>query len=96
MKTKNLFTHLTLILISMVFVIVLYSVISEIVVLKTIKQKLVLDFIYELLVTATFILSVLLLDFYVAFIAFGAVVIIYLVLNYKKIAQIFNTSKKGN
>lgn len=91
-----LYVDLTLILISMVFVIVLYSVISEIVVLKTIKQKLVLDFIYELLVTASFILSVLLLDFYVAFIAFGAVVIIYLVLNYKKIAQIFNTSKKGN
>ncbi len=86
--------NLQMVLVSAVIVIMLNSIVSELVVLKTIKQKIVLDFILEILITAIFVVSVILLDFYWAFFAFTLAFIVYLLVNVKNLKQTFLALKK--
>lgn len=77
--------NLDALLISIVAVIAFNSVISEIIVLKIIKVRIVADFIIELLMVAGFILFVRFLDFWWGCLAYFVLYLIYCALNYKTI-----------
>ena len=78
----------------MVLVIMFNSVVSELIVLKIINKKIVLDFILEILLTAIFITSVLVLDFWWALLTYGVALIVYFIINVKKLRELFISLKK--
>ncbi len=90
------YQNLILILISMVVVIVFNSIVSELIVLKLIGKRIVLDFVLEVTLTAIFITTVLTLDFWWALIAYSVSLLIYFIINVKKTKKIFETLKKRN
>lgn len=79
------FNSLKAILVCIVITVMLNSVLSEIMVLRTIKVKIVKDFIIELLMVAGFILAVQFLDFWWSCLAYGIMLAVYCVINYKSI-----------
>ena len=80
---------LDFVLYAVVLVIVLRSIASEIVVMKIIRKNFTFDFIVELLMTVSFILIVKFLSLWWACLAYTGVLVIYSILNRKKIAAIF-------
>lgn len=80
-----LFNSLTALLVSIVLTIMLNSVISEIFVLKTIKVKIVKDFIVEAIMTVAFIIAVYYFSLWWAALAYFCVFIIYCILNKRKL-----------
>ena len=89
-----LLNNLNYVLYSLVFVIMLNSVVSEIIVTKIINKNIVLDFIIELVMTIIFILSVQFLSRWWACLAYGCALIAYFCINYKKVASMFRDIKR--
>lgn len=87
------FNSLDFVLYSVVLVIMLRSIVSEIAVMKIIKKNFIFDFIVELLMTLAFILLVQFLSLWWACLAYACILIIYSVLYRKKIAAIFSQFK---
>ncbi len=83
------FGNLTALLICIVAVIMLNSMLSEIVVLRVIKRKIVFPFIWEALMTVGFILVVALLPRWWACLAYGGLYLVYAAINYKTIVGFF-------
>lgn len=88
------FNNMTALLVSVVFVIMLNSVLSEIFVLKTIKVKIITEFILEAVMTVAFILCASLLSRWIGFAAYAGVFVIYCLINYKSIVALFKGFKK--
>lgn len=82
------FGNLTALLASVVFVIVLNSVLSEICVLKTIRVRIVGEFIIETVMTVGFILCASLLDRWIGFGVYCALFAVYCAINHKSIAAL--------
>ncbi len=79
------FNNLTALLISIVAVIMFNSMFSEIVVLHIIKKRIVIQFIWEALMTVGFILVVALLSRWWACLAYGVLFLAYAAVNYKTV-----------
>lgn len=80
------FDNLTALLCCVVGVIMLNSILSEIVVMRVIRVKIVLDFFYEAALTVGFILVASLLSLWWGFLAYLGLYIVYCLLNRKAIA----------
>ncbi len=89
-----LLNNLNFVLYSLVFVIMLNSVASEIIVTKIINRSIVLDFIIELVMTIIFILSVQFLSRWWACLVYGCALIAYFCINYKKVIFMLRDIKK--
>lgn len=85
------FDNLTALLCCIVFTIMFNSVLSEILVMRTIHIKIVKDFIIEAVMTVGFILCASLLDLWVGFGVYFALFAIYGAINYKSVAALFGT-----
>ncbi|MDE7167424.1 MAG: hypothetical protein K2O28_01085 [Clostridia bacterium] len=72
-----------------VFVIMLNSVLSEICVLKTIKVKIIKEFIIEAVMTVAFILCASLLKRWIGFGVYCVIFAVYCAINYKSIISLF-------
>ncbi len=83
------FDNMTALLASVVFVIMLNSVLSEICVLKTIHVKIIKEFIIEAVMTVAFILCASLLSRWIGFGVYCGIFAVYCVINYKSIAALF-------
>ena len=81
--------HLNAMLVSVVLVIMLNSVLSETVVMRTIKVRIVKEFFYEAALTAGFILIAHYLDLLWGFLAYLGLFLIYCVLNFRTIGALF-------
>lgn len=82
--------NLTAVLISIIAVIMINAIASEIIVLKIIKQRIIFDFIIEILLTVIFIVSVSVFDFWIAFTVYAVSYVIYLIINYKSIKTLLS------
>lgn len=80
------FNNLTALLGCVVFVIMLNSVLSEILVMKTIRIKIIKDFIIEGVLTVGFILCATLLSLWIGCAVYVGLFAIYAAINYKSIA----------
>lgn len=85
------FGNLTAMLVSIVCVIVFNSVLSEIMVLRIIKVKIIKDFIIELVMAVGFILAVQLLEFWWGCLAYGILYLCYCAVKHKAIASLAKT-----
>lgn len=65
------------------------SIISEIYIFKIIKKHVVLDHIYEIISTVIFIICAFYMDLWIGFIFYVIFLIIYLIVNFKKIFKNF-------
>ncbi|MDE7379632.1 MAG: hypothetical protein K2N14_01145 [Clostridia bacterium] len=74
-----------------VFVIMFNSVLSEIFVMKTIKIRIVKEFIMEAVMMVGFILCATLLDLWIGCAVYAGLFAIYALINYKSIAAIFKS-----
>ena len=74
-----------------VFVIMFNSVLSEILVMRTIKIKIVKEFIIEAVMIVGFILCATLLDLWIGCAVYAALFVIYALINYKSIVAIFKS-----
>ena len=83
------FNNLTPLLGCVVFVIMLNSVLSEILVMKTIHIKIIKDFIIEGVLTIGFILCATLLNLWIGCAVYVGLFAIYAAINYKSIAGLF-------
>lgn len=83
------FDHLTALLVCTVAVVMFNSVLSEIVVMRIIKVRIVKDFIFEALLTVGFILVASLLDLWWGCLAYFVLFAVYCLLNYKAIFNLF-------
>lgn len=83
------FNNITALLLSVVLVIMLNSILSEICVLRIIKVRIIGDFILETCMTVAFILCASLLSLWIGCAVYCGVFAIYCALNYKSIAYIF-------
>lgn len=81
--------NMTVLLVSVVFVIMLRSVISEIIVMKTIKIKIVADFIIEIVMTVVFIVFAKLLPLWIGCGAYTAALLVYFAIKHKTIKNFF-------
>lgn len=84
------FNNLTALLCCVVGVIMFNSVISEIFVLKTIKVKIIKEFVFEAVMTVGFILCTCLLSLWIGMAVYSGLFLLYCALNYKSIKAIFN------
>ncbi len=84
------FNNLTALLCCVVGVIMFNSVLSEIFVLKTIKVKIVKEFIIETIMTVGFILCASLLSLWIGMAVYSGLFLLYCALNYKSIKAMFN------
>ncbi|MDE7390469.1 MAG: hypothetical protein K2M82_05975, partial [Lachnospiraceae bacterium] len=84
-----LLNNLYLVLISVVVVVMLNSVVSEIIVAKIIRVRLWLDFILELMMTVGFIICASLLSLWIGLAVYSGIFVIYCAINYKSIRVIF-------
>lgn len=91
-----LFDSLTALLISVVAIIMLNSIVSEIFVSRIIKKNLVKDFIIESVMTVGFIVIVKLLDLKYGCIAYACVFLLYCAVNYKYLVSLFKKLFKRN
>lgn len=87
------FNSLTAVLVCTVGAIMLNSVLSEIVVMKTIKANFIGDFIVEFIMTAAFIVIANTLPLWWACGAYALALLAYLVYNGKRLTPIFNRVK---
>ncbi len=78
---------------SIVFVIMLNSVASEVMVFKIIGQKVIKEFIVEAIMCAGFIMCATMLSLWIGLAAYAALYIIYLALNYKSLKSVFDRIK---
>lgn len=85
------FINMTALLACVVFVIVLNSVLSEIFVLKTIKVKIIKEFIIEAAMTVAFILCASLLSRWIGFAVYVGIFAIYCLINYKSLVALFKS-----
>ena len=83
------FENISALLASVVFVIMLNSILSEICVLKIIKVKIIKDFIIETIMTVSFILCASLLSLWVGCAVYCGVFVLYGAISYKSIVAIF-------
>lgn len=92
------FNNMIALLVSVVFVIMLNSVLSEIFVLKTIRLKIVLPFIFEGVMTVAFILCASLLSRWIGCAVYCGIFAVYCIVNYKSIAALIRkfVKKKEN
>ncbi len=93
-----LFENLTALLICVVLVIMLRSVASEVIVMRLIGDRFVLDFITEGIMTVAFIVSASVFDLFWGFCIYAAALVAYLVYNRKTIRRFFTairTKLKG-
>lgn len=92
------FDHLIALLVCVVFVMMLNSVLSEIVVMRVIRVRIVKEFIYEAVLTVGFILIASYLDLLWGFLAYLGLYLVYCACNFKTIAalckKIFRRGKK--
>lgn len=79
------FNNLYALLGCVVFVITLNSVLSEIFVLRTIHVKIVKEFIIEAVMTVGFILCASLLNLWIGCAAYGGMLLVYAIINYKSV-----------
>jgi len=84
-----LLKDLYILLISMVGVIMFRSIVSEIAVMKTIRIKIVTDFILEFIITTIFILSAICFDRLTGFIIYFCVLVFYFILKRNSIIKLF-------
>lgn len=84
--------NLMFVLYSLVAVIMLYSVASEIAVMKLIGKNIVKDFIIEFIMTALFIIAVGFLERWWACLAYAVALAVYAVIYRKSIAALFRTA----
>ena len=91
-----LFDSLTALLISVVAIIMLNSIVSEIFVSRIIKKNLVKDFIIESVMTVGFIVIVKLLDLKYGCIAYACAFLLYCAVNYKYLVSLFKKLFKRN
>lgn len=93
-----LFENLTALLICVVLVIMLRSVASEVIVMRLIGDRFILDFITEGIMTVAFIVSASAFDLFWGFCIYAAALVAYLVYNRKTIRRFFTairTKLKG-
>ena len=90
------FDNVTALIVSVVFVIMLNSVLAEIAVSRILHICLVREFIMEAAMTAAFILCVRLLPRWWACLAYFCVLAIYLCMHYKSISAIFKRKREDN
>lgn len=90
------FNNITAILASVVFVIMLNSILSEVCVLKIIKVKIIKDFIIETLMTVSFILCASLLSLWIGCAVYCSIFAVYCAINYKSIVVIFKKFFRKN
>lgn len=83
------FDHLVALLVCTVVVLMFNSVVSEIVVMRVIKVRIVKDFILEALLTVGFVLVASLLERWWGCLAYFILFAAYCLLNYKAIAKLF-------
>ena len=83
------FDHLTALLVCTVAVVMFNSVLSEIVVMRIIKVRIVKDFIFEALLTVGFILVASLLALWWGCLAYFVLFAVYCLLNYTAIFNLF-------
>ena len=85
--------NLTALLISIVIVIMLRSIVSEILVMRIIKNKMYKDFIIEAIMTGLFILCTKSFSLLVGFIIYSVLLLLYLFYYKKSILNIFSKIK---
>lgn len=95
------FNHLELLLYSVVFIIMVRSIASEIAVSMLIHQKFYKEFAMELLMTVGFIISVQLFRLWIGCAVYAAMLVVYLAVNWKNLSHmlhaansIFHTKEK--
>lgn len=89
------FSHLIALIASVVFVIMLNSVLAEIFVSRIIHVRLVKHYIIEAVMTVGFILCASLLPRWWGCLAYFGVYLIYAAINYKSIARLFKMLARG-
>lgn len=89
------FDSLAAMLVSVVFVIMLNSVLSEIIVLKIIRVKIIREFILEGLMTIGFILCASLLSLWIGFAVYCGLFAVYAAVNYKSVMSLLKGFKKN-
>ncbi|MDE7162848.1 MAG: hypothetical protein K2O44_02065 [Clostridia bacterium] len=85
------FNNLYALLGCVVFVIMFNSVLSEILVMKTIKIRIIKEFIIEGVMTVGFILCASLLSLWIGCAVYAGLFVAYALLNYKSIAALFKS-----
>lgn len=85
--------NVELLLHCVVFTIMLRSIISEIIVMRFIKRNYIKDFVLELIMTISFMLIVQFLSRWIGCAVYAAVVVVYLLINYKNVIMIVNMIK---
>ena len=83
------FNNLYALLGCVVFVVMFNSILSEILVMKTIRIKIVKDFIIEAVMTVGFILCATLLSLWIGLAVYAGLFVVYAAVNYKYIVAIF-------
>ena len=83
------FNNITALLGCVVFTIMLNSILSEIFVLKTIKVKIIKEFIIETIMTVGFILCTSLLSLWIGLAVYGGLFVCYCIVNYKSLKNLF-------
>ena len=86
------FNNLNLLLCSVVFVIMVRSIASEIAVSMLIHQKFYIEFAMELLMTVGFIISVQLFRLWIGCAVYAAMLVVYLAVNWKNLAQMLHAA----
>lgn len=90
------FDSLTAMLVAVVGVVMFNSVLSEIMVMRTIHVKIVKDFIMETIMTVGFILCARYLDLWIGFAVYAGLFLLYGIFNYKSIAALFQRILRKN
>lgn len=85
--------NIDLLLYCVVFTIMLRSIISELVVMRLIKRNYIKDFVLELIMTISFMVIVQFLSRWIGCAVYAAVVVVYLLINYKNVLMIINMFK---
>lgn len=83
------FNNVTALLLSVVFVIMFNSILSEIFVLKTIHVRIIKDFIVETFMTVGFILCAKLFSLWIGLAAYSVLFVCYCIVNYKNLLNLF-------
>ena len=88
------FNNLVMLLCSIIFVMMLNSVLSEIVVAKVINKKICVEFIVEACMVITFMVCASVCGLLVGFFCYLAAFAVYCVINRKTFVGLFNKIKK--
>ena len=89
------FDSLETVLIGVVVTLMLSSIASEIVVLKTIRVRMVLPFILEAAMTAGFILCASMLDLWIGCAVYGGALLVYLLFNIRQLSGLLRRFKRS-